>query len=63
MNQCKTCRYFSPCAFERGVCRAKPPVVMPDRETVWPIVEEGDWCGAYREKGQRPVDDRELGID
>jgi len=36
---------------------------MPDRETVWPIVEEGDWCGAYREKGQRPVDDRELGID
>jgi len=63
MNQCKTCRYFNAHDNREGECRKGPPKAVLGGHGYWALVFASDWCGAYREKGQRQVDDRELGID
>ena len=56
---CPACKWFdeievkdSPMRF--GRCRARPPVPVCDEEegisTVWPIVDETDYCGAWERR-------------
>lgn len=45
---CKDCAYFAPNADDDGQCRINPPETLrPDRRSMWPTVEAGDWCGSW----------------
>lgn len=56
---CKNCMYFDLESERWGLCRKRPPVIVPGdeetvRETVWPYVRgEYDWCGELKIKASK----------
>lgn len=71
-KKCGTCKHLSPCKNsqvvpERTECRCHPPqvvLVKDQRTSVWPEVEDEDWCGQWAEGKQqvKPGTKREAGM-
>jgi len=59
---CKLCRFFDVLESGGGLCRRSPPRVFYQEEmgdvayrgrvceTLWPFVNDKDWCGEHRLK-------------
>jgi hypothetical protein len=55
-ESCNSCRFWKPGRFVeqdddplRGQCR-RYPLMLGD--SIWPVTDEDDWCGEYREKAK-----------
>jgi hypothetical protein len=51
---CESCRFWEPTsAGDRGWCRRKSPVPFlgeKNRDALWPMTTDTDWCGEYRKR-------------
>ena len=61
IRTCRHCRFFLPKGDPEpdyaGECRHSPPVVIIEKPiglgiagTLWPEVDENDWCGAWEHR-------------
>ena len=67
INECCACRNFESGGDGSGECRAAPPVPIivatndnskDETITIWPQVNESDWCGAWEElAGEMDLDE------
>lgn len=60
---CKWCRFAAFGGFDsttQGICRLRPPVatggMMSDPETIWPKIDESDFCGDFVRDYSRRAD-------
>jgi hypothetical protein len=45
---CDACRYWTPTAYSKGICRIGPPTVDLETKTgIWPVTHDIDWCGEW----------------
>lgn len=53
-DECSSCRYFYRMNTEGGECRRNPPKVFDrpgqwvDEISLWPVVNDYDWCGEHQ---------------
>jgi len=45
---CERCDFWKVNNPPKGFCRKEPPKVMNSHESLWPMTQRNDWCGAYQ---------------